>query len=71
MRLPGGNREGSGLPPCLGHITLAGATQVVGASSCPPKVCGFDSQSGCIREATNRCFSLTSMFLFLKSTNIL
>ena len=32
--------------------------------------CGFDPQSGCVQGATDRCFSLTLMFLSLKSINI-
>ena len=41
--------------------------QLVGASSCIPKVCQFDSQSGHIYKATDKCFSrtLNSLFLFL------
>ena len=27
--------------------------------------CRFDPWSGCVREATDQCFSFTSMFLFL------
>ena len=51
---------------------LTGVAQLVG--HCPAKGhqlgshqgtclgCGFDPWLGCIREATNQCFSLTSMF---------
>ena len=56
--------------------------QVVGASSPTPNDCGFDPQSGhlpglqvqslvgTIWKATDRCFSLTSMSLFLSSSSI-
>ena len=39
--------------------------QSLGAPSCAPKVYGFNPRSGCIEEATNGCFSFTSMFLSL------
>ena len=57
--------------------SLASVAQLVGASSHKPKVCRFDShsghmpglqvqsQSGCMWEATNQCFSHTSMSLSL------
>ena len=32
--------------------------------------CRFDPPSRCIQEATGQCFSLTSMFLSLKSINV-
>ena len=43
------------------HQNVAGS--ICGQGTYPG--CGFDPQSGHIREATNRCFSLTSMFLSL------
>ena len=59
------------------YFLLAGCGSVGWASSCKPKGYGFSSkpehmprfrfqsQSGCIREATDGCFSLTLMFLSL------
>ena len=53
---------------------LAGVAQLIEASSCNWKVvgwipgqgtsldCGFSPRSGHVQEATNRCFSLISMF---------
>ena len=60
------------------RLALAIVVQLVGASSCKQKGCGFDSQSGhkpglwvgpqleCIQESTDRCFSFISMFLSLR-----
>ena len=44
---------------------------MLGAPSCTPKGCRFDPQLEHVREATDRCFSLTLMFsLSLKSIKI-
>ena len=42
---------------------------LAGASSGAPKGCGFHPWSQHVREATNWCFSLTLMFLFLSLSN--
>ena len=62
--------------PNLIFSTLGHVTQLGGALSHTPKCFGFDSWSGRVQEATDRCFSLTSMILSLslpfslKSINI-
>ena len=38
-------------------LALDGVAQLVGLSSYKPKSHGFGSRSGCIREATDQCFS--------------
>ena len=38
-------------------------SQWVGASPHKPKCCRFHPQSGCVWEATDRCFSVILMFL--------
>ena len=45
--------------------------QLVGASSCAPKGCGFDPQSGDVQEATDQCFSHIDISLSqIKKKNI-
>ena len=63
------------------HSGRGQMAQLVGVSSCAPKGCGFDprsghipilhfqSQLGCIREATDGCFFLMSLFPFRSRTH--
>ena len=74
----GTKRMGLGLREYLMNLTSkASVAQWVGVSFCRPKCygsipsqgtclgCGFSPQSGHVQEATDQCFSLTSMFLSL------
>ena len=61
----GGQRERGCLHFKMGPLNAGQVAQLVGASSCAPKSCGFNSQSGhitnpqlgCIWEATDQCYS--------------
>ena len=51
------------------NFILTGVGQLSGAASSNRKGCNFDPWSRPVREASNQCFSLTSMFLSLPSSS--